>query len=66
MTMSKMHSASLLSTPWPFWTEKVALLKIPGAPLSKRSAPVFLSRYHRRFLAHFIYEAYLKNLVRLW
>ena len=27
------------------------LLKIPGALLSKRSAPGFLSRFHRRFFA---------------
>ena len=41
--------------------EEMVLLKIPGAPLSKRSAPGFLSRFHWRFLAQkFIFYGYQK------
>ena len=39
--------------------QSLALLKIPGASLANQSAPGFLSRYHRRFLAH--YWSYLKK-----
>ena len=31
----------------------LVLLKKTGASLANRSAPGFLSRYHRRFLAHY-------------
>ena len=33
------------------FSQNAALLKNPGAPLANQSAPGFLSRYHRRFLA---------------
>ena len=64
--MSKMHSASLLSTPWPFWTGILSQVRKNVASRSNLALrkQKFAQKFVESFLSHFLCKS-IASLHRL-